>query len=219
MFPKSSPMQVLATENVADVIVLHGLVPEIDQQKSTFHLQLLDGNRVEAPLTRRHFAAVMQAFNEYQKGAKIRLLASGKSNGSDRFFRIDHVTQAIVLDPMDLGVRLEEFRNLEDGWLDGGGRAPPSKGLDWLAVQLGLHFSAEFPVPYLYPTAEGNVRAEWSIKSQELSLDIDLESRIGSWHVLDLESDSEQTRILNLAERDEWEWIKEEVQGRAEEVR
>ncbi len=115
------------------------------------------------------------------------------------------------IDPLDIGARVDELKLLRDGWLDGKGRAPTHADLDWLVNMLGSHFSDDTPLPYLYPTIEGDVRAEWPIKPYELSIHIDLEHRVGEWHSLNMDTDEEQFKKLDLKEPRDWEWLSKEL--------
>ncbi len=105
--------------------------------------------------------------------------------------------------PLDIRNRLDEFRNLKDGWLEGKGIAPSQEGLDWLTQAFEKHYPSEMPLPYLYPTAEGNVLAEWSIEQNEISLEIDLGKHVGEWHCLNMDTDKEDKGIFNLGEVNE----------------
>src|SRR5262245_5876784 len=89
-----------------------------------------------------------------------------------------------IVDPLAVRARLTEFKSLRAGWLDGVGVAPSLDGLDWLAGAFDRNWLNDLPRPYLYPTAEGGVRAEWPLPPHELSLDIDLSARTGGWHAL-----------------------------------
>ena len=80
-------------------------------------------------------------------------------------------------------------------------------GLDWLAGGFSAHYPDDLPPPYLYPTAEGQVRAEWSIKPEELSLVIDLQTFHAAWHALNLDDDAEQTKKLKLDSESDWDWL------------
>lgn len=94
--------------------------------------------------------------------------------------------------------RLEELSRLQDGWLDGRGKALPFDGLEWCA---GLFESLPPPLqPGLYPTAEGGVRAEWSFPGNEASLDVDITSRKGDWHACNpsVVDDDGQVATLDL---------------------
>jgi hypothetical protein len=116
-----------------------------------------------------------------------------------------------ALDPLDVRVRIEELKMLKHGWLDGKGLAPSHDGLDWLAGAFESNFPDDLPPPYLYPTAESGVRAEWSIKPHELSLEIDLTARTATWHSLNMDEDTDQSRMVNLNNALDWEWLVSEV--------
>jgi hypothetical protein len=116
-----------------------------------------------------------------------------------------------ILDPLNVAVRIDELRLLKNGWLNGEGIAPTHDGLNWLVGAFDRHFPDELPLPHLYPTAECGVRAEWTARPHELSLNIDLTARTGEWHLLNLEDDAEQTRKLNLADAKDWQWLIAEV--------
>ena len=94
------------------------------------------------------------------------------------------------LDPLDVTLRLEQMAELRDGWLDGEGNAPKKERLAWLADMFDAHFDGDLPLPYLYPTAEGRVQAEWTMNGREVSLEIDLETKQGEYQALNLKDDS-----------------------------
>ena len=96
---------------------------------------------------------------------------------------------------------------MEDGWLDGEGLAPTPQLMEWLAESFDDHFPDEAELPYLYPTIEGGVQAEWSLANHEVSLRFHPNNRIGEWHDVELDADREETRDLDLDERREWEWL------------
>ncbi len=194
-----------SVEEVTDEVVLHGTIPEADQQTNTFHLRLLDGTKVKAPLTRPHYDAVVEAFNNYRKGQMVRLHASGRFNRAKKLQDIESVEHVYILDPLDIDARLSELRLLRHGWLDGKGVAPPPSGLDWVSEAFGRHYPDDLPLPYLYPTAEGAVRAEWSLNANEVSLEIDLEKKLGVWHVLNLNDDTDLADSFPLDALSGWQ--------------
>jgi hypothetical protein len=126
----------------------------------------------------------------------------------------DHETGApspTSRDPLDVTARLDELRALQDGWCEGTGRSPSDDGLDWYTFAFDRHFADGLPLPYLYPTPEGGVQAEWSIGGREISLEIDLEARTGVWHVLGSTANDEVERELNLTKSGDWNWIANEL--------
>ena len=117
---------------------------------------------------------------------------------------IEHTT---LLDPIDVPARLEELKALRNGWLNGRGIAPDPAGLDWLAREIKTSYPEELPLPYVYPVAEGGVRLEWSITPHDVSLEIDLRQKSGEWHALNLDTDVDESRTLNLDDVAAWDWM------------
>ena len=76
---------------------------------------------------------------------------------------------------LDVARRLSDLAGLQPGWLDGAGVALNGEGLRW-ATSLLISVEQELPRPYLYPTPEGRLQAEWSFHGAEVSAEIDLVS-------------------------------------------
>ena len=100
---------------------------------------------------------------------------------------------------------------MKDGWYDGKGYAPISEGLDWLFGTFNKHYPDNLGLPYVYPVAEGGVRFEWSIGRQDVSLEIDLREHSGEWHSLNLDTDDEEAKALNLNAKVDWDWMVERL--------
>jgi hypothetical protein len=113
--------------------------------------------------------------------------------------------------PLDIRARLYELRALPDGWLEGKGISPSPAGLDWLAAAFEQRFAAKLRQPYLYPTAEGGIQAEWSMNPWEISLEIDLAAHTGHWHCLNLQTGNDESRQLDLNSLDSWRWLEERI--------
>ena len=131
---------------------------------------------------------------------------------------------------LDFSRQLDSMRHLEDGWADGISyfpnrgkcetRAPSHAGLDWLAGALNSRYPKDLPRPYLYPTPEGGVQAEWSLGVQEISLEIDLETHASYWHRSDFTDkfcdDNDEERHMSLDEDESWHWFIAEIRRFAE---
>jgi len=133
---------------------------------------------------------------------------------------IESVPPNSTTDPRDVRARIEELKLLKQGWLDGKGSALSRDGLDWLATKFGRSYPRHLPAPYLFPTPEGHVLAEWSLSPWSPSLEIDLVSRRGECHALNLATEEEITKALNLENANDWKWLAKQIEamvGEAEE--
>lgn len=121
---------------------------------------------------------------------------------------------AVARPSASLGIRtqLASLRNMEEGWLEGGGIAPSREGLDWLVETFAGSYPEDSPRPHLYPTEDGGVQAEWSLSHWRVSLEIDLQSRCGNWFALNLETDNADERQLRCDEASDWQWLVRRIQ-------
>lgn len=109
--------------------------------------------------------------------------------------------------------QLDRLRALEDGWLDGEGKAPSDEGLDWLVETFGRWYPPNLECPYFYPTEKGGVQAEWTLGCTELSVDIDLRKRSGWLYSLNLDTDDEVVRDLDLEIGSDWRVLGELIRS------
>lgn len=203
-------------DELTNEVTLQGRIPTINQVRRIFDLQLPDGSCVSAPLDKPHAATVLEALAGYEQGARVRLQGIGRYDRTDRLRRIDAVEHLNLSEPNDIAARLDELRALPHGWLDGKGFAPEPAGLDWLAKQFEVYYPERLPLPFLYPTAEGGVQAEWSFRSHEVTLDINLARHQADWHALHLPTEEESLRTLDLDTPAAWSWLSAEVGLRSE---
>jgi len=206
---------VLASSKVRELteeISVRGAVPEADQDKMTFEVQLMDGRKIKAPIAAQHYDTVKEAWNSYREGARVWLKGVGRFNRSERLQGFESIEHISILDPLDILARLEELSALPDGWLEGRGQAPPQAGLDWLGRAFDRYYPEDLPLPYLYPTEEGGVQAEWTLGPQETTLEIDLSTHRGQWHRLNLDTDEDEVKDLDLDDTEAWSWVAEQLQ-------
>lgn len=202
-----------ARQELTEPRQLRGFVPEVDQDKRTFHLQLISGGGVQGPMPDEHFDSLLEAFNGYSERTWIRLDGIVRLNRQERLVGIQDIQQVALLDPLDIAARLAELRELKDGWLDGKGVAPAPPGLEWLKRLFEERYPDELPLPHLCPTADGGVHAEWSFPPVEVGVDIDLMERRAVWYSVDMGSDKDDTRDLNLDDDQEWAWFVDQIRG------
>jgi hypothetical protein len=132
-----------------------------------------------------------------------------KENQGNRLKVVHSTEHTVPLYLLNTTLRLAELAKLKDGWLDGKGRAAAKEKLDWLASSFHAWFDAGLPLPYLYPTAEGGIQAEWTLSGWEVSLEIDLETQQGDYQAFNLRSDECNEFSLSLRESEGWNHLNE----------
>jgi hypothetical protein len=205
---------VFASEQVkqySKVATLRGTVPEADQQRQTFQVQLANGSRVQAKLEPVHAHTILRAFNNYHSGQKIAVQGVGTYDRTDRIQVLESVDHVSELESLDIGARIDELKSLRHGWHDGRGKAPSSIDLEWVKDVLESHIPENVPLPHLYPTEEGGVEAEWTVAGREISVEFDLAARSALWHELDISAGTESTHQLNLAIQGDLAWMERQL--------
>ena len=185
-------------------LALRGKICEADQGRQSFELELRDGTRLKAPLSAQHLDLVLDAFKGYRGGACVLIQGVVKKDRQDRLKAFDSVEHVSLLDPLDVGLRLEELGTLRDGWLDGKGIAPDRQGLQRLAENFETYFDAQIPLPHLYPTAEGGAQAEWTFGTWEVSVEIDLRIQRGEYQAVNLQVQEAHEQLLMLDTPEGW---------------
>lgn len=193
-------------------VTLYGKISEADQARNSFELELKDGSRIKAPLSSQHLETVMTAFTQYRNGTAVTLHGVVKKDRHDRLKSIDAVEHISLLDPLDIAIRLDALSQLQDGWLDGKGKAPSIEGLQWLASAFDDHFDSLLPLPHLYPTPEGGIQAEWSLNGWEITLAVDLQDKSADFQSLRISDEAQSDMTLNLATADDWQRLNHALQ-------
>lgn len=197
---------------VTDSVTYYGLISAVDKRNNTFQVSKVDRTllkKVPLPVPCRE--TVLEAFDGYENGTRIRLQGTARFDRQRQIAGFDTV-DVRILEPLDIGYRFEELKLLKPGWLDGvHGLSLDPRGLDRLAEIFDERFPEDLPLPYFYPTAEGGVRAEWSLPPHEISLEIDLARLVGAWHTLNMQDDGEFAGKLDLADTHDADWLVEEI--------
>lgn len=131
------------------------------------------------------------------------------------------VPSAPSIGSLSIWHQLEELKNLEDGWAEGMqpaaqwgerfGKAPSHQGIDWLAGQFDRYYPNDLPRPYIYPTSEGNIQAEWSLGTNEVSLEVHFADHSGEWDWLNLRTGTAGERVLDLDDQANWKWLERKL--------
>lgn len=208
---------VLASSKVKEYtedVVLRGLIVGVDIEKSNFKLKLMDGQTAYGPITPQHHDKILEALTGCEAGVKVKVQGIGIFNRYELLKSIESIEHLSILPPRDIGARLDEFRNLKAGWFDGIGATFKGKTLDWLTGRFDEAYEDNLPLPYLYPTPQGGVRAEWRLSNYEASLEVDLTTYHGEWVSFEKQGTDETEMQLDLSGDEGWQWINTELKSR-----
>lgn len=76
------------------------------------------------------------------------------------------------------------------------------------------YVGTELPLPFLCPTEPGGVYGEWSLERHVCGIEIDLESKRGSWFDVQRQThDGIDEQVLDLDSADGWQWLVGRLRG------
>ena len=189
-FDSSTRQKMIAASQVEDYddkFTLRGEVVGTARDKGTFTLKPGFGQSCTLPINDSIEDLVDEAEKSYgwgnspfRKKMLVQITGDGKFSPDGKLKSASSVESMEVIDSRDPSVRLDELRNLKDGWLEGHGKAPSSDGLDWLTEFFQDSYPADLPYPYLYPMEDGGISAEWEDGKKEIDVEIDIDNRHGS---------------------------------------
>lgn len=202
---------------------LRGVIPAVNLDKMKFHLKPIYGRTIDCPFLDRDRSTILEALARYKKSKdddatmRVRIQATGTYDKQDCLQIVDPVRSVEPLDQFDVGARLDEFRSLQDGWLEDGADAPDHAGLDWLSAVFERHYPDDLKIPRTYPTANGGISLELSFGIREIDIEVDLKTHAGEWYVFNKNTEQdEEEKTLELDEPADWEWVSERLQGLTE---
>lgn len=194
-------------EEVVSEATVRGTIPEADKSRRTFTIELNSGQRVLANLAAPYQETVLEAFDKFEDRCHVLVSGVGVYDKFDRLTKFQSIEHVTILDPLDIGVRLNEIAELQDGWLNGEGIGPDKNALQWFAETFDNSYEVELPLPLLFPTPEGGIQAEWSSKGIDITLKVDLQNKIGYFHSLDLSKGVDSEHEISLGDNDGWKLL------------
>lgn len=102
---------------------------------------------------------------------------------------------------MNTYLRLNSFLELKNGWLDGKGYAPSFAFINKMASFFDIVKHRNIQHPYLYPTPEGGILAEWKVGNWDISFEINENSEAGFFHALNLNTDCEIQKEIPITDK------------------
>lgn len=192
---------------------LRAKIYEVDQAQGSFEFELSDGARAKAPVDDKYRDTVLEALKGYPREAYFLIQGVVQRDHADHikgFESIEHITP---LDPLDVVLRLDELAKLKNGWLEGDGRAPSHALIELLKSGFENRFDPGLPLPYLFPSEDGGIQAEWTLNGWEIFLEIESEVLRGEYRATSAKDGATQSLGLNLAEPDGWKQLNEALKA------
>lgn len=190
----------------SEKVTLRARVSSTNVRTDKFELHLMDGTALQGDLTsslRDPLQAIHVAYGK-SKDAWISLDCAVVKDRFGRIVRVESIQEIIPLEPLDVPVRLLELSRLQSGWLDGEGIAPSVDGLRWLSENFDRQYAPDLQLPYMYPTPEGNIQAEWSLDGWSASVIFDLSTHSAEFEALQIETDESRGAQFDLNTAEGW---------------
>ncbi|MDY0227448.1 MAG: hypothetical protein RBR38_11555 [Desulfomicrobium apsheronum] len=201
-------------EEYTEIISLRGSIYEANQRTNSFELLLANGTKVRGALDSQHWEYIMEAFQGFKNGSKVSISCVGLFSRYSALKQILSIESISLLDPNDIDARIDELRCLKAGWYDGKGFPISPDGLSWLSNCFVLDYG-DNPLPFMYPTPEGNVFLEWSFSTHDISLEISFEDHRGEWHDLNILTKEYEEFTLDLDKFESWKIINDKIAAAA----
>lgn len=200
-----------ASKPFVEEIQMYGTVKNLNLQQERIDITTnIGGNTITIPVN-----VDMNDWAGYYIGnlshkisqSKVYLEGIGEFNDRGKLLSVKEVCDIQLLDPLDIRARIEELSHLEDGWLDKTGKGISEKGAKMLSDLFDQHYDRTLPLPYIFPTENGEIQAEWSIGVNEIILRVNLETLSGRLIVINTETDSEEENEYELPDKSSWDKI------------
>lgn len=203
----------LSMTDYEDDVDLIGVACEADKDAESFALRTTDGRRVDVRSSPRFFHLIKKTFTE---DVAVRLRGTGifGANGvlqkvvttsdvspAEEEAEEERQADSVAGCPTSLSQQIESLAELPDAWYDAESHKYNREELEWLRATLdGIVRAFKLPTPYVYPTPEGNVRAEWSIGGSEVVAELSLSERTGYVIVTRIDSGGFVEHTVRFAE-------------------
>lgn len=187
----------------SETVEFYGTICEYDKQKCTGTFLTFSEKRFPFNVTEEFQAIVEQAFYGYPKThVALQGIQNFTADGKEKNkIRVDSLE---ILDPLDVSARMEEFRCLQEGWLEGTGKPFDRKQLEWLENLIISLLLQSIRPPYLYPTEGENISMEWDVDKTEISVEFQLEQKTAHFFLFHKENGDVYEKTYNLTDDTEY---------------
>jgi hypothetical protein len=162
---------------------------------STTNIHLLDERGIDFEVRAQNLAQVSEALVRSSAKHRVHIVGTGHFNGADELVRIIHLDELTYVDEeprAGLDAQLAKLEGVSDGWHNGGGIAPSLGAITRVRdVLAAIGAKTEVAIPFIYPTFEGGVTAEWTHEEWEISLTVPLGAHVVELYMLNVGTEEE----------------------------
>ena len=162
---------------------------------SSNNIHLLDERGVEFEARAQTPEQLEEALLRSRGRQKVHITGIGMFNREDELVRIISIEEPVYIDDeprAGIDAQLDRLASMEDGWHNGQGLAPSQVAIECAQRVLALiEAGSDAGVPFIYPTYEGGVTAEWTHHAWEISVSIPTSAHAIEFYMLNTETDQE----------------------------
>ncbi|MFO8072824.1 MAG: hypothetical protein R6V85_13205 [Polyangia bacterium] len=157
------------SETYQQEVEVVGPIIEAHVEKLHFHIRVGD-DVVLVKFSKSEEQEVLKALQAHET-MDVSFSGVATFDRRDRILEIDEIRDLTLFESLrPYGDRLEELRELPEGWLDEDGASPTAEAVASAERFRELLERTDYPVPVLFPMPEGGFQAEWSREEEELEV-------------------------------------------------
>lgn len=164
-----------------------GKVEVLDTKRQTGNLRRENGQVLSFSYDDAFLTELKEALGVHWQS--VRLYGVGVFDVNDQLQQLKEIEQIDTLPHQDLVAAIEKLADLQDGWLEGSGKAPEAEKLNWLSSEIADVYP-DLPYPAVVPSEDGNVVFEWIRTHSRTELEVNFTAQQLELYSTDLDKDS-----------------------------
>lgn len=186
-----------------DRVDLEGIVSKVDKDGNQIGIRLNDGRKIDVRIPPLFMESAIESLKADQR---VRVQGTGLFDESGKLLQVPLVTDLLPEGlaegrrgcRLTVAEQLAGLAQLPKGWFLPGSPAFAPRDIEYARELLEGLLESGFPVPWIYPTPEGEVRAEWDGNGCEWILEIDKAGGKAKAYAVHLESDDSAEEEIGL---------------------
>lgn len=186
-----------------DRVDLEGIVTKVDKDGNQIGIRLDDGRKIDVRIPPLFMESAIESLKADQR---VRVQGTGLFDETGKLLQVPLVTDLLPEGQVEgrRGCRLTVaeqvagLAQLPSGWFHPGSPSFAQGDLEYARELLEGLVDWGFPVPWIYPTPEGEVRAEWDGNGREWILEIDVPGRMARVYAVHMDEDDSTEEEIGL---------------------